>query len=350
MESVLRTEIETLAPAANVAPRPLLRSPGFDGLFLVVFPLVAVACGVAASVDHRLFVPLLTLDLWLLGYHHVGATFTKLLGDPDTRRNNVGLWTWLPIAVVAATTLVAAGTAPWLIATVYLHWQWYHYTRQSWGIAESFRRRDPAATQPVDRLGRAAFWAVPIAGMLWRSAEGWKDFLGMPVRLVPVPRPVAVLAVAAAALIVGVWLLRRPTYAQGGTPYMATHIAIFTIAYILIPWLSAGWLAINVWHNCQYIAFVWHTNTRLHRDDHTPKPLLIGWLSAPRRWPLYLLATLAVTSSVYAAVSRATGWASAGAATVFMGINFHHYVVDSRVWKLAKPSLRTRLGLTAAAP
>ena len=31
---------------------------------------------------------------------------------------------------------------------------------------------------------------------------------------------------------------------------------------------------------------------------------------------------------------------------VYQTINFHHYIVDSRIWKLRKPTLRANLGLS----
>jgi hypothetical protein len=47
------------------------------------------------------------------------------------------------------------------------------------------------------------------------------------------------------------------------------------------------------------------------------------------------------------AVGNALG-ISAGVAAVmiYQTVNFHHYVVDALIWKLRRPALRNKLGLT----
>ncbi len=51
-----------------------LRGPAFDLSFIAGTTAIAVASGALVVMDPRLFVPILLLDLWLLGYHHVIAT------------------------------------------------------------------------------------------------------------------------------------------------------------------------------------------------------------------------------------------------------------------------------------
>ena len=48
---------------------------------IVGLALMSLACATAVTAKPSLFVPLLLLDLWLLGYHHVIATSTRLALD-----------------------------------------------------------------------------------------------------------------------------------------------------------------------------------------------------------------------------------------------------------------------------
>ena len=59
----------------------LLRSPDFDMFFIAGIPLLAIATGLLVNYNNDLFLPVLAADLWLLGYHHVVATYTRLAFD-----------------------------------------------------------------------------------------------------------------------------------------------------------------------------------------------------------------------------------------------------------------------------
>lgn len=323
-----------------------LRSKPFDRVLVLWLPMIGIVAAAVSSINPRWFTAILIADLWLLGYHHVGATFTKLLGHPDTRRRSVALWTWVPVVVAAATVAVYHFIGIWAITTTYFYWQWFHYTRQSWGIAEAFRRSHPDSEAVASTRYTTAFWAVPVAGLVWRSAQHAPSFLSAPISLVAVPKPVAVGVLVGALALVGAWSFRSPAPGAGATTYFLTHATIFAVAYVIAPTISIGWLAINIWHNGQYLAFVWHTNTKLHARPNLPNAEAapsaasfgremspMAWLSQPQRWPIYTATVLAVTSVAYLAVGRIGGFATAATPLVFMGLNFHHYLVDGVIWK-----------------
>ena len=68
-----------------------LGQPRFD--LLLIFGILAVALAAAgvSLANPALFIPLMLADLWLLGYHHLIATFTKLAGTKADRQRNVWL-------------------------------------------------------------------------------------------------------------------------------------------------------------------------------------------------------------------------------------------------------------------
>ena len=73
--------------AAHSTPWPVARPPGviytttFDLTLLIGPVLAGLLVGAAAAADPRLYAPLLFADLWLLGYHHVVATYTRMAFD-----------------------------------------------------------------------------------------------------------------------------------------------------------------------------------------------------------------------------------------------------------------------------
>ncbi|MDA3933868.1 MAG: hypothetical protein PF630_06030 [Gammaproteobacteria bacterium] len=59
----------------------LLHSKAFDTLLIAGTTLLAVSTWAAVHLDSDLFYPILVADLWLLGYHHVIATYTRIGAD-----------------------------------------------------------------------------------------------------------------------------------------------------------------------------------------------------------------------------------------------------------------------------
>ena len=72
------------------------------------------------------------------------------------------------------------------------------------------------------------------------------------------------------------------------TLYMLTHFTIFSVGYLLIEDITYGWLVINIWHNAQYILFVWMFNTRRFKDGIDPEARFLSYISQPGRLWLYL--------------------------------------------------------------
>ena len=84
------------------------------------------------------------------------STYTRMCFDADSlRRRGWMIYALLP-AVCATVTIVGVAFGVGLLATVYLHWQWFHYTRQSYGIAQACHRAavaDGAAVVENERRG-----------------------------------------------------------------------------------------------------------------------------------------------------------------------------------------------------
>jgi hypothetical protein len=347
--------------AAGMAPAVpgWLVGPRFDAAFILGIAALALAAGFAVASQPQLFLLILFLDLWLLGYHHVISTYTRLCFDRESFAEHRFLVLYLPPIVFAATLALALGIGVWVLVTVYLYWQWFHYTRQSWGILQSYRRKDESLMREPRWFVTAAFYLVPLWGILQRSAEEPATFIGLPVRVLPVPGFLADAVGLAACLVLAFWVASRVMrwwrgqLVLGHTLYFASHIAVFAAGYLLIADITYGWLVINIWHNLQYIAFTWLYNNRRFRGGVSDKAKFLSRLSQKRNWAYYLLFCFAISTALYAGLSLLTNNILAvviPAMVIFQAINFHHYIVDGLIWKVRRRPMREILGLSPALP
>jgi len=336
---------------------PWIRNAQFDGTFIFGLLGLAVATGIIIAVEPSLFLPIFVIDLWFLGFHHVVATFTRLSFDSKSFNEHKLLVVGLLPVVAGVTVLVAWWLGIWAVITIYFYWQWWHYTRQSWGVSRVYRAKDPDALYEDGWLDKAIFYGIPVAGILHRSSEQHTVFLSQEFWSLPVPGAVATGASYAAVALLVFWLGRRLDAARSGrlaavhTLYMLSHFLIFGLAYFVTRDIVLGWLMINIWHNGQYILFVWMYNNRRFRAGIDPDARLLSYISQPGRLWLYLLTCIAITGIFYWGVLRTIDWLFFTGLSVtivmYQVINFYHYLVDSMIWKVRKPQVRSTLGLAA---
>lgn len=320
----------------------------FDLGFIVGIALLAGVMASATVLQADLFWPMLTLHTWLFGYEHLVATGTRLFGRPDERARFFWLTWGVPPLVLLG--LYAVGRAYGLTGVYVLYFvgQLHHTVRQSWGVAQQYRQR--AGGLPWDRpwLSQLTLWSVAVWGLLHRCAQEPTEFLFIPFWLPQVP---GLWVTLSAGVCLGLWTLwavqrvaayRRGELALGHTLYMASHFVVYLASYVLIDHLCSGWLLVNVWHNVQYIAFVWLYNRRRFAAGVDPQARTLSWLSQPG-WPrllLYGLASIALALPFYYGLPRLglrldTLWHTVVPSAITLGLTltFHHYIVDAVVWK-----------------
>jgi hypothetical protein len=334
-------------PEAAV-PRTYIRSREFDTTLLAAPIGAGLLAALVVAADPRLYPFLLVADLWLLGYHHVVATYTRLAFDTESLRRNRFLAVDLLVFVTLVTLAVAVTAGAWVIATAFLYLQWFHYMRQGYGIARMYYRATPDGRVPGSRDLAADFaiYLVPIYGIVARSSSMGDRFLGLPVQPLVLPDTIIMLLGVAAAAALIAWIGGIMRAALAGTldfqynGFIASHIAIFLVAYIFIDDVNTGWLAINVWHNFQYVLVVWMSNARRYASGIDPAARFLSRLSQPGRVTMYFACCLSITTLIYAALDRFTvlvlGGGMAVTIGIYMGINFHHYIVDALIWKRRK--------------
>ena len=295
-------------------------------------------------------------DLWLLGYQHVIATFTRLAFDRQSLKEYRFLVFVLPLIVFFVTFMLAWSIGVWVIASIYLYWQWFHYTRQSWGVSQVYRGKSNGLAKDGELFAKVSFWLVPIWGILYRSWQAPDEFIFAELRVIPVPELLVDVVGIAAVISLLLWSCyrfrdwRNNQLPLAHTYYMVTHFLIFLVSYRLIEDITHGWLVINIWHNAQYILFVWLFNTNRFKQGIDPKSFLISTLSQPQHKVRYFLFCVGLATLFYLPLSGYLQtldlWHGVPLfIIVFQAVNFHHYIVDSLIWKIRKKPLKKTLDL-----
>lgn len=134
---------------------------------------------------------------------------------------------------------------------------------------------------------------------------------------------------------------------------MLSHTAVFGVGYLAIPDIDHGWLAINMWHNAQYMLVVWMYNRNRFKAGISTEHRWLSTLSQPRNVAKYFGVTLGLTVVAYLGLNSVLIALPASTLVLslvaYQTINFHHYIVDSVIWKVRKPQIRSNLGLESLA-
>lgn len=345
MALYLDASLRRTALSVTTTSRTYIRSEEFDTTLLVAPALAGLVAAAIVSANQRLYPWLLVADLWLLGYHHVIATYTRLAFDGQSLRRNRFLAIDLLLVVTGLTLVVAMTAGAWVIASAFLYLQWFHYMRQGYGIARMYYRATPqgANSSARDWAADLVIYLVPIYAIAARSSTMGQEFLSMPVRAIVLPDGVVTGLAILAAVATSVWIARTARAAMSDTidiaytGFVVSHAAIFLMAYVVIPDVNTGWLCINVWHNFQYVMVVWMVNAKRYQGGVDPAARLLSRISQPGKVALYFATCLGITTIVYAILNLFTavllGGTLAVTVGVYMGINFHHYIVDALIWK-----------------
>jgi hypothetical protein len=344
--------------AINARPAGWLRGLSFDTTYILGILGVALVSGWFVIAKPDLFPAVFVLNGWLLGYHHVVSTFTRLTFDRESFNEHRLLIVWLPLIVLAGVILAWAVFGSWVLTTAYLYWQWWHYTRQSYGVSRIYGRK--AALPSNDLLTKLTIYAVPVWGILYRSYQTPDKYLFTEVKVLPVPFLLVAVAGGFALIVITCWLLEQiKAFSEGRLPvahtlYMCSHLVVFGVGYLLISDINHGWLVLNIWHNSQYILTVWMFNNNRFRNQVDNSHRFLSHISQRKNIFSYFAVCLVISTVFYGALSATLNWISPTVAlvttlplfaVVYQAINFHHYVVDAIIWKVRKKTLRQNFGI-----
>lgn len=327
---------------AKVRGGLLASRPGLDWVFIFGPLAIALSLGAMASMSPAALVAVVLVDIWLFANPHLVATYTRIGGHSAEIRRNWFLIFCLPVMVLAGVLVTALAYEVAGLFTLYFIAQTYHVARQSFGISRAYRRAESSPLRP-DRLAEGLVYLFPAWGLLARCADMPQTFLSYPIHL-PAVSVQVVDMVGVAALACGLWWLQRQCRAalagKGNwrhDGFVASHLFVSFTAYVWTTDITIGWVVLNIWHNLQYLLFVWVQNIRRDSPVQPDQSLLIGvdelWKKAARYGGLCL--------AVGAALHEAAQWAGTqllwlGLPTVLIAhftLNFHHYLVDGVIWR-----------------
>ncbi|PJZ84901.1 hypothetical protein [Leptospira harrisiae] len=329
----------------------------FDLIFIIGIALLASIMAGVTVYWPLLFIPMLTVHSWLFGYEHLWATYTKLLVHPDDRKRHGQLIFFVPLLVLLVLFYLAQTLGLGGLYVLYFFGQFFHTVRQSWGITQTYRRQAGGLIWDSTRLSEITLWSVPIWGILNRCAQRPNEFLFQEFWLPSVSQILVNLVGFLSCILWMYWFYtrftayRRGELAMGHSLYMISHLLIFFSGYLLIEELCSGWLLVNVWHNVQYIAFVWMYNRNRFSSGLDSKSRVLSWISqrGTKHIAAYFLVTLTFALPVYYLLPE-LGFTLDSflkdsmvptAVVLAMTLTFHHYITDAIIWKQRNnPDLR----------
>lgn len=314
--------------------------------FIFINLFAALSAGALASLSVPMMLAVLYIDIWLFANPHIVATYSRIHATSSSIRTHWVLIFVAPILIAIGLTIIALAYEATGLLALYFLLQTFHVTRQSYGIA---RRYDGRLKAPYQRLPYFLIYIFPAWGYLHRSAQAPNSFLGYPIWLPPVSQELV--STIATVTIIGtlcwfarLWYYKGAEQANGlFNSFTLSHLLISVIGYIWIDDITLGWLVVNVWHNIQYLIFVYRQQ---HRDIKTSNagfesestPTLRKSLIEILKRPTIFFLACSIFGALFYVIADKAGqnllWL--GFPTVLIAhliLNFHHYLADGFIWK-----------------
>lgn len=325
--------------------RLVFYNANFDNFFIFGTFTLASVLGILASISHTTLMMVVFLDIWLFANPHVIATYTRIASNTNQIKRNWFLIFILPILIFFGVTFTVLAYEISGLFTLYLIAQTYHVSRQSFGIARAYRRIDSHILRS-DRLSEILIYIFPLWGLLNWCAQSPDTFLSYPIKLPVIPLMIVHIFGVMTIVLSIFWVIKLCIFGirRMHDWFVISHLCIFCLAYLWISDITLGWLIINIWHNIQYLLFVWLKNNKQKVHFHNvsselPNPngsntdFISPWKNARN----YLVLCLSCGAVLYELLNVAGSqllWLGLPAVLIMhFTINFHHYLVDGVIWK-----------------
>jgi hypothetical protein len=275
------------------------------------------------------------------------------------------------IAVLAALlpgalmSLARAITSGRLFSSIILYWATWHFVAQNWGLMRIYQRKsgEPLSSLPL-RLERPILFLFVLWCLLDRIDTGPRILFGTEVFYPPVPHNVVLALLAPLSFLIGVYLwqrlkTRREAYAPAAWLragfLLCAFIGFFVPFHFIKTDDTSAFAAAACWHGIQYLGIVRYYHRSAWKSGIHPDAKIISWLSQPGRARLafYIAALLLLAGSGYLIIfggtflTRGTSWNEyTWAGVVWLSFTLSHYWLDGVIWKLRKPELARRVGIS----
>jgi len=331
---------QNTAAAAVAIPAPT----SFEWFFIITGGLVVALPFVLSMGEKALFAQSpISWYLWvsaLVSSPHVYATYVRL-----QRKINEGKAHWVtgfPLYFATVGTLAAATIAGFFveIMTLINVWQSFHYVRQTYGVGCLYGRQ--VKFDQFDR--RLRWWAYHLwfpALILGRwdtiyTAWQGKTYTFIPMYFSPVVMTILWSVAGIGALIALCAEIRlickngRNYVAVGFVSYVIC-MGIHTYGFCIPSHFQRGFLAVTIFHACQYIALVWwlERSQAIERGYRWVEkiPNFIGFILF---WTVLYFIGFGYEGKFSVAMNAF--WIPASA-VLLSSISAHHYTVDTFLWR-----------------
>ncbi len=235
-----------------------------------------------------------TLNIWILSVPH---TFSTLTRSDRRERGAIFKTIFIFMSLFGSVLLVSHFINFVLIFSFYFFWQQFHYSKQNFGIARYGKH-----VHKAELVDHCFFLLVPLISVLGLFSSGPQVFFSYLIN-----SPFSFSISRSQALILNLILLvsylgfRRKVMQPA-----LQHVALFSMAYLGIESFAVGWLCLNVFHNLQYLKFMFRFENRIQ----------------------FLILPLMLSLALYGLEASAMVGFS-----FILALNFTHYVLDGIIWR-----------------
>jgi hypothetical protein len=365
----MAVDVAQLAAPPKAAPAGLfISTPAKDVFFYFASVLVVGVVWFLASQLHVNSFYILAGVAAVSNGPHLASTWTRVYFDKREWRERPLLIVGMPLAIALGVVLITqymgiAGTR--LLNSTILYWATWHFVAQNWGIMRIYQRKSgEPLTSIAMRLERPILFMFVAWCLLKRIDTGPRILFGTEVLYYRLPTAVVDGLWGPLAFLMLVYLVQRVRERNQPWAKAAWLRGVFLLcafAGFFIPFIciktddTSAFAAAACWHGIQYLGIVRHYHNNSFKIGVSRDAPIISWLAQPGRLRLFLYLALlwALAGSGYlvifggTALTKGTPWTEyRWAGVVWITFTLSHYWLDGVIWKLRKPELAQRVGIT----
>ncbi len=335
-----------------------LVGPGFDRLFFIHSPLLALALGLVlgatplGSEKYQLngrSESALSLFGGVFTMAHLFAVFFRSHADPSIFRTHRARFVIAPVILFGAMWLSSAVLMAVFVLAVW--WDVYHSSLQTFGLGRLYDRRSGARTPPgarsLDKGLNLVLYAGPVfAGaafadhvLHFRKLEqvGWALFSRVPAAASAHHRSIALTVTAAGLLYTVFYLLKWRSFARAGYTVSRQKVALLasTAVTSLVAWgfnpLGQAFFIMNFFHAWQYFALIgWAERGNIARVFGLARPVRTA----------AALALFVLVCGGYGIWAKFAGESTHAAFSLLLTVSILHFWYDGFIWSVRRGQVR----------
>jgi hypothetical protein len=340
-------------------------SPMKDFLFFFASAAVVLLAWFASSVMHVDGNTILVTVAVVSNGPHLVSTWTRVYFDPREWKSRPVATVGVPLGIFALVFFInwkLGALGPQILNSTILYWATWHFVAQNWGILRIYQRKSGEALDSMAmKLERPLLLLIVLFCISHRLYTGPRVLFGIEVLYPTLPYPLVMGLLAPIAVLTVVLVAtrvreRNQPWGQGAWLRLAFIACSFLGFFVPFQMIksddTSAFAAAACWHGFQYLGMVRHYNRNVWRGGVDSRAKLISWLSQPgwSRGFLYWALLMSLAGAVYVVIfllSLVTSWSFfVWAGVVWVSLTLSHYWVDGVIWKLRRPELAQRVGLT----